>query len=85
MKENYDLETLAEAMLLGTPVIATAWSANMEFMNEDVACLVPAEIVELQEDHPPYHKGKQTPKEKGLSDAVPYRGHTANGEAVGQG
>lgn len=48
---------MAEAMLLKTPVIATAWSANMEFMNEDVACLIPAKIVELQEDYPPYHKG----------------------------
>lgn len=48
---------MAEAMLLGTPVIATAWSANMEFMNDEVACLVPAEIVALQEECPPYHKG----------------------------
>ncbi len=48
---------MAEAMLLGTPVIATAWSANMEFMNEDVACLVPAEIVALDEECAPYHKG----------------------------
>lgn len=48
---------MAEAMLLGTPVIATAWSANMEFMNEHTACLVDADIVELERDIPPYHKG----------------------------
>lgn len=47
---------MAEAMLLGTPVIATAWSANMEFMNEDTACLVDAEVVELGREIPPYHK-----------------------------
>lgn len=48
---------MAEAMMLGTPVIATAWSANMEFMNSDVACMVDAKVVELAKDCPPYHKG----------------------------
>lgn len=47
---------MAEAMLLGTPVIATAWSANMEFMDENTACLVDAEVVELGREIPPYHK-----------------------------
>lgn len=44
---------MAEAMELGTAVIATDWSANTEFMNEDVACMVPAEVVELDHDSPP--------------------------------
>lgn len=48
---------MAEAMLLGTPVVATAWSANTEFMNEDVACMVRADIVPLDKEYPPYHKG----------------------------
>ena len=48
---------MAEAMLLGTPVIATNWSANTEFMNESVACMVDAEIVALDQDCPPYRKG----------------------------
>ena len=48
---------MAEAMLLGTPVIATNWSANTEFMDETVACMVDAEIVALEEDCPPYQKG----------------------------
>lgn len=48
---------MAEAMELGTAVIATDWSANTEFMNEDVACMVPAEVVELDHDSPPYRKG----------------------------
>ena len=30
----------AEAMLLGRPVVATAWSGNMDFMDEDSAALV---------------------------------------------
>ena len=48
---------MAEAMLLGTATIATNWSANTYFMNSDVACMVDAEIVELEKDYPPYHKG----------------------------
>lgn len=31
---------MAEAMLLGTPCIATNWSANVEFMGPDRACMV---------------------------------------------
>lgn len=34
--------TLAEAMAAGTPVIATAWSANLDFMAPDYEGLVPA-------------------------------------------
>ena len=48
---------MAEAMLLGTPVIATNWSANTEFMDSDTACMVEAELVELERDYPPYHAG----------------------------
>lgn len=48
---------LAEAMLVGTPVIATNYSANTEFMNSDVACMVDYRLVEMEEDIPPYKKG----------------------------
>lgn len=56
---------MAEAMMLGTAVIATDWSANTEFMNQSVACMVPAEIVELEQDIFPYRKGNHwaTPDE----------------------
>jgi glycosyltransferase involved in cell wall biosynthesis len=33
--------TLAEAMMLGTPTIATGWSGNLEFMTSETACLTP--------------------------------------------
>lgn len=38
---------MAEAMALGTPVVATNWSANTEFMPEDAACLVDYELIEV--------------------------------------
>jgi len=50
---------MAEAMYLGTPVIATGWSANTEFMNSNVACMVNAELVRLEKDEPPYRRGSQ--------------------------
>lgn len=49
----------AEAMYLGTPVIATNWSANTEFMDKDTACLVDAELVRLEKDILPYRKGSR--------------------------
>jgi len=48
---------LAEAMLLGVPVMATAYSGNMEFMNHENSWLVDYEIVDIKEDHFPYTKG----------------------------
>lgn len=33
--------TMAEAMALGTPVLATAWSGNLDFMDDHCAMLVP--------------------------------------------
>ncbi len=34
-----------EAMFLGKPVIATGWSGNMDFMNDQNSCLVPSTLV----------------------------------------
>ena len=45
---------LAEAMYLGKPVIATAWSGNMEFMNPDVACLVDYRLVPVRDGEYPF-------------------------------
>ncbi len=42
--EGYGLG-LAEAMCLGKPVVATAYSGNLDFMNESVAHLVPYSLV----------------------------------------
>jgi len=42
--------TLAEAMALGTPVIATGWSGNMEFMSEDSSALVDFRLIAVRDD-----------------------------------
>lgn len=34
---------MAEAMALGTPVVATGWSSNLDFMDDTTAVLIPAQ------------------------------------------
>lgn len=48
---------MAEAMYLGTPVVATNWSANTEFMDKGSSCLVDYELQELRKNIGPYEKG----------------------------
>jgi glycosyltransferase involved in cell wall biosynthesis len=50
---------MAEAMYLGTPIIATNWSANTEFMNSNVACMVDYKLVEIETDQGPLKKGQR--------------------------
>ncbi|MCK8786795.1 glycosyltransferase family 4 protein [Roseomonas sp. NAR14] len=45
---------LAEAMLLGTPVVATGWSGNVDFMAGEDSCLVPAAMIRAEDDTPAY-------------------------------
>lgn len=48
--------TMAEAMALGRPVIATAYSGNMDFMSDETAMLVPWAPAPIGEGHAPYPK-----------------------------
>lgn len=48
---------VAEAMLLGTPVITTNWSSTTEFTTEETACLVDYQLIEIQKDSGFYKKG----------------------------
>ena len=48
---------IAEAMYLGKPVMATAYSANVDFMTPDNSYMVPYRLIELEHDYPPYEKG----------------------------
>lgn len=50
---------LAEAMYLGTAVIATNWSSTTEFMDAGSACLVDYELVTLEKNIGPYRKGNR--------------------------
>ncbi|QND48905.1 FkbM family methyltransferase [Rhizobium lusitanum] len=46
--------TMAEAMLMGKPVVATGYSGNTEFMNEENSLLVSYKLVKLGVPIPPY-------------------------------
>lgn len=45
---------LAECMRLGKPVIATAWSGNMDFMNEQDSCLVNYQLRPVRKNEYPF-------------------------------
>lgn len=49
---------IAEAMLMKTPVIATFWSANVDFMSHKTACCVDYKEVELTDSYSCYTKGQ---------------------------
>ena len=49
--------TIAESMYYGKPVIATAYSSNIEFMNVGNSYLVPYNLIELEEDTGVFQKG----------------------------
>jgi glycosyltransferase involved in cell wall biosynthesis len=49
--------TLADAMALGKPVIATAYSGNLEFMNEANSYLVPYRLVDVPDGWPGFSPG----------------------------
>lgn len=48
---------MAEAMLLGTPVIATNWSSNTEFMDKSVSCMVDYILIKNPKREGLYQKG----------------------------
>ena len=50
---------IAEAMLLGKPVVATAWSGNADFMHTGNSCPVNYTLVRLDRDFGPYRQGNR--------------------------
>ncbi|MGG1073101.1 glycosyltransferase family 4 protein [Priestia megaterium] len=62
---------LAEAMACGKPVIATGWSGNMEFMNENNSCVVRYQITNIGQDWGPY-KAEQLWAEPDMENAAYY-------------
>lgn len=51
--------TIAEAMLAGKPVIATGYSGNMDFMNEENSFVVPYTMVDVPDNARPYRRGSK--------------------------
>jgi glycosyltransferase involved in cell wall biosynthesis len=51
--------TMAEAMYFGRPVIATAYSGNLDFMTEENSYLVPHEMIEIGRGAEPYPPDQQ--------------------------
>jgi glycosyltransferase involved in cell wall biosynthesis len=49
--------TVAEAMALGMPVIATDYAATVDFVTEEVGFPLRYRLVEIDRDHGPYAKG----------------------------
>jgi glycosyltransferase involved in cell wall biosynthesis len=56
--EGYGL-TMAEAMAYGKPVIATAYSGNLDFMDEANSFLVPFSLTTIPRRRGPYSAGEQ--------------------------
>ncbi|WP_234455905.1 glycosyltransferase family 4 protein [Stenotrophomonas sp. S41] len=60
---------LAECMAMGKPVIATGWSGNLDFMDEDCAALVRYALVPVKAGEYPHPQGQRW--------AAPDTGHAA--------
>jgi glycosyltransferase involved in cell wall biosynthesis len=48
---------MAEAMMLGTPVVVTNYSAHTEFMDANVACMVDYRLIDVSKESALYQKG----------------------------
>ena len=42
---------------MATPVVATGWSGNVDFMSDDTSVCVPFELVTLDRSYGPYPEG----------------------------
>jgi glycosyltransferase involved in cell wall biosynthesis len=49
--------TMAESMMYGKPVIATAYSGNVDFMSNEDSFLVPYRLITIDQTHGPYKAG----------------------------
>jgi glycosyltransferase involved in cell wall biosynthesis len=61
---------LAEAMLLGKPVVATGWSGNMEFMDPQSSALVGYRLIPARDPRGTYDDPHAVWADPDLTDAV---------------
>lgn len=73
---------LAEAMAQGVAVMATQWSGNLDFMTDDNARLIPAEVVPVVDPEGPY-TGLDKDPDQGWADPHPWAAVLALRELVG--
>lgn len=62
---------MAEAMALGTPVVATDWSANTEFMTRETSCMVNYQLVPVRKQYQ-YSEASQRWAEADIDQAAEY-------------
>lgn len=62
--------TMAEAMLAGKPVVGTAWSGNMDFMNDDNSYPVAYKLEEIQGGNWPYTRGCWADPDKNAAASI---------------
>lgn len=75
---------LAESMSLGKPVIGTAYSGNLDFMNAANSCLVGYQLVEVRPDEYPHYEG-QVWADPDLDQAAYFMRRLASDAAFGRG
>jgi glycosyltransferase involved in cell wall biosynthesis len=72
----------AEAMLLGKPVIATAWSGNIDFMDADSAALVGYRLVPARDPRGTYDIADAVWAEPDVAEAVAHLQRLADDAAA---
>jgi glycosyltransferase involved in cell wall biosynthesis len=80
--EGYGL-TMAEAMSLGKPVIATGYSGNLEFMTQENSYLCSYDYRTIGPDSPPYPPTSRW-AEPDLNEAARFMRHVYENQAEGR-
>lgn len=66
--------TLAEAMIMGTPTVATSYSGNLAFMDDSNSLLVPYKLVPVRDRHPSFagqgHQSWAEPDESAAAEQL---------------
>lgn len=73
---------LAEAMLLGRPVVATGWSGNLEFMSADSAALVGVRMVPVEDPQGAYVQTDQLWADPDVEEAAEWLRRLAAGHEL---